>query len=109
MSTRDPSKRARRLGRWMTATMSQMVGDTVRKNEQYGSVDIRIMGSVIARMLQLEDDGLGDQAAVMFYALGKVSRIASALEAGHGPTRDDWHDLAVYALFGLKLHEEGHL
>lgn len=102
------SERARDLGNWLVNTLLDGVPDTMLKSDQYGTVDLQIMGSALAHLTG-GDDHQGAQAAVGFYLLGKVSRIIGAIEGGRLPTEDDWWDAAIYSLFGLRLLQKGEI
>lgn len=79
------------------------------KAAAYGSVDLDIMGDVAARMTPAlgENTSLRQQMAIAQYALGKVSRIFSALARGEQPSKDSWDDLATYATMGVFVQQFG--
>ena len=69
----------------------------ISKAEEYGNVDLEIMGSAIESMGACRE-GHGVHAAIMFYALGKVARAISALKSGHPPSADTLRDLTIYSM-----------
>lgn len=77
---------------------------TLPKVKAYSSVDLEIMGAALA-----DDRKQGVEAAIAFYALGKVSRIVGSLQEDR-PTEsreDSWFDLGVYSRMAQRVLEVG--
>lgn len=98
------------------------------KRAEYGSADLRIMASALREMLpdpelselrdafgngeyggmeQQDDEGYYIEAAIVFYVLGKVSRIVGALSEGRVPSLDSWHDITVYSMMARRTRNSG--
>lgn len=107
----EPAKvqRLRELERWLRHNFDLTLDDTLHKASAYGTTDIAIMGDVLVRAIagQSTPGTLGDQSAIGFYALGKLSRILAALQDGQMPSIDSWQDLRVYAMMGEKIASTG--
>lgn len=93
---------------WMEHTKERAAACEA-KAAKYGSVDLNIMGDVAARMTPGlgDDEGLRAQMAIAQYALGKISRVFSALAAGEQPSEDSWEDLETYAVMGRFVQQFG--
>lgn len=64
------------------------------KADEYGNADLEVMGAAMEGLIK----GDGVEAALSFYALGKISRAFGAMAKGEMPSDDTWHDLTVYSL-----------
>lgn len=47
------------------------------------------------------------EAALAFYAMGKIGRIVSSYRRSMVPSDDSWHDLEVYAAMAAKIRSTG--
>lgn len=103
----DASPDAVALAAWMRDRLERGLPDTVRKRDAYGKSDLDVMGSAMAHLTAGADAARGTEMACAFYALGKVARITAGDPTAD--TADSWWDLVVYAMFGLRLAEEGTL
>jgi hypothetical protein len=111
-SAPDWSTGADELREWIIKRITAGTVDTAAKYDRYGSVDFHVMGAAMAAMLghtEPDSDFDGRLAAIAFYVLGKTARMVGALHRGEPPTEDTWWDTAIYALFGLRITEEGEL
>lgn len=73
----------------------------LRKNEEYGDADLRIMGNAMLELCpQMKEHGErgGIEMALAFYMLGKVARMFGAYAEGRPPSDDTFQDLTVYSL-----------
>lgn len=84
------------------------------KAEEYGSVDLKIMGAAMIMFLDPDtrgeiDDEIthGQLMAVAFYQLGKVARVWSALIEGKQPGPDTQRDIRVYSQMFDVIQKEG--
>lgn len=82
--------------------MHAMVADDLamydRKAKEYGSADLEVMGAAMATLLDMGNPEDGVEAAIAFYALGKIARAFGAFKLGQLPSDDTWKDLTVYSL-----------
>lgn len=87
------------LFQWWYQDSGNMAQATVAKMLEYGSGDLVAIGRQIT---QMTGRPLGSPAQMMelgcmFYLLGKVARLQSAIEDGRDPSDDTWLDIEVYA------------
>lgn len=94
------------LRNWWLAQADGEIAAMVPKAVEYSAVDLEIMGAAMEAM-GAAGEGDGVEAAIAFYALGKLSRIAGALAEGRTPNRDSWFDLGVYARMAQRVIEVG--
>jgi hypothetical protein len=100
--------RADDLAAWWMSKSAQEVANLVPKAISYGSVDLDIMGDTLLLLMpQLRDVVPKQELALVFYALGKLSRLVGALEQGVAPATDSWLDLSIYARMALRVRETG--
>jgi hypothetical protein len=92
---------------WMEKHHRNLRGATDAKAHAYGATDLLVM----AKGMQAIQPNLTEQAALeaalAFYALGKLGRILSAFGEGKPTPEDSWLDLEVYALMAQKVRETG--
>lgn len=78
---------------------------TIIKRREYGSRDLVDIGRTMAEMTGrpgLTDEQLAELGCA-FYAIGKMSRITSAIQRDEWPSHDTWMDIHVYALMVLAI------
>lgn len=92
------------IGGWWALQSDQDAQLYIAKSNEYGSVDLEIMGDSLALQGVSPREG-SEIAAIMFYALGKVARAISALNAGKLPSEDTLRDLTVYSMMARLIHE----
>lgn len=97
------------LFEWMAKHQLELRKMADAKASEYGSLDLVLMGNILADLIPgLSQDGADRiQAAIAFYALGKLSRVFSALQEGKPAPTDSWLDLEVYALMAQRVMEIG--
>lgn len=78
---------------------------TILKRREYGSRDLVDVGRTMALMTGRDvlTDAQCAELGCAFYALGKQSRITSAIQRDEWPSSDTWLDLHVYALMVLAI------
>jgi hypothetical protein len=106
----QPPTPAEALQAWMVDTLNRVVNDAITKAHEYGggaNGDLDMMGTRMMQMHRLPNPSAGQQAAVAFYADGKVARIMAQIQGGQMPSPDSWQDLLVYGMIGLKISETG--
>lgn len=90
---------------WLVSRARQEAEATIVKRREYGSRDLVDVGRTMA--LMTGRDALTDaqcaELGCAFYALGKQSRITSAIQRDEWPSSDTWLDLHVYALMVLAI------
>jgi hypothetical protein len=108
----EPTPRDR-LAQWWRDTAEAEIDMVVDKAIEYGATDLRDIGRAIAEMShrELPDDTHGNMAAaeigIVFYVLGKVSRLVAAVKEGRSPSVDTWLDIGVYARMAQRVHQTG--
>lgn len=97
------------LRHWMEKHHAELRTATAAKADEYGSLDLKMMGATLAQVMPglADDEATQVQAAIAFYALGKISRVFSALAEGKPAPTDSWLDLEVYALMAQRVLETG--
>jgi len=94
------------LGFWWGHTFTNDLNDILPKIGEYTSSDLILMGQFMEHWLGLPP-GSGQEAACLFYALGKVARAVSAYREGRLPSPDTLHDLTVYSMMARRIRETG--
>ena len=84
---------------WWMAQAADEAGQTVAKMAEYGSGDLVEVGRQVARLAgrPVPDRVEAMEVGCLFYLLGKIARVTSAVERGDRASDDTWFDLAVYA------------
>lgn len=72
----------------------------LEKARDYGSVDLRIMGAALVESFGVKP-AQAVEAAIGFYALGKIARVLGACAEGREPNVDSWRDLRIYATMAI--------
>jgi hypothetical protein len=91
---------------WWTETAASDAGAAAAKAEEYGAVDLVIMGTVLESMLP-ESEVDGQELAIAFYLLGKIARALSAYQRGETPSDDTYHDITVYSMMARRIRANG--
>ncbi len=91
-------------GWWLEKAIEE-VEATIPKAVEYSSSDLEVMGAAMEAMGVPE--GSGVEAAIAFYALGKVARAVGALASGQRPSDDTWFDIGVYARMAQRVRAAG--
>lgn len=94
------------LESWWTRSAQADLDDMLPKISEYTSSDLVLMGEFMEHWLGLAE-GSGQEAACMFYALGKVARAVSAYKEGRLPSEDTLKDLEIYAKMARRIREVG--
>jgi hypothetical protein len=96
---------------WMRAQFEQDLKDMMAKMDEYGTSDLEVMGTAMARMLprggNADPATAGAELALSHYALGKASRLFSAWEKGNMPGGDTWKDLQTYSAMARYVRSQG--
>jgi hypothetical protein len=102
---------AQALRDWWEEKCRADIDSMVPKAIEYGGGDLTLMadgmrllqqvgGRTVTRPVQRE-------AAIAFYALGKIARILSAISEGRLPGEDSWYDLQIYAIMAQYERQVG--
>jgi hypothetical protein len=91
---------------WWAETAAADAEAAAAKAEEYGSVDLVIMGAAMEQMLP-ESEVDGQELAIGFYLLGKIARALSAYQRGESPSDDTFHDITVYSMMARRLRANG--
>lgn len=94
---------------WWEATSTADLEAMLPKLGEYTSADLVIMGDAL---VEWGTDALplgaaGQEAACLFYILGKVARAIAALREGRLPSDDTYHDITVYSMMTRRIRERG--
>lgn len=100
----DPAPATDRLHRWWADQSRAEADRLVPKAVEYGSYDLRMIGEMMGEVLGRDDD---TELGVLFYLIGKIARVASALRDGHKPSVDTLTDIAIYARMAIYIREHG--
>lgn len=95
------------LYQWMADHQRNIREGADTKAFEYGSTDLHIMAGAMVQMFPGIDPVEALQAAIAFYALGKVSRVLSSFKEGRPAPADSWRDLEVYAMMAQRIMEQG--
>lgn len=96
---------------WAMSEVNADLNSVKRQITEYGSIDLEIMGRGLQEMSGIPvtmDAAVGQEMAVIFYILGKVSRGISAIAAGQMPSEDSLRDITVYSLMLRHVRQFGH-
>jgi len=86
------------LVQWAAALAEADMVSVVGKIQEYGAIDLEVMGLAIADLIPHDVTMVrGMEASITFYLLGKISRSISALAKGEPPSADTRKDIRVYA------------
>ena len=103
-----------KIADWWGEHAKATIARTAPKAVEYGSDDLDIMGAGLLKILPVPDEITGEEraeigryAACAFYALGKISRVISALKQGRLPGPDSEFDIEVYAVMMQRIRETG--
>lgn len=98
---------------WQEVATSDMMA-VVPKAVEYGSSDLKAMGQQLVAlhpgvegMDAAERERVGQEMAIAFYLLGKVTRLFGAYERGGVPSDDTIHDVTVYSMMFRRVRSEG--
>lgn len=94
------------LAAWWVAEARTEADKLVPKAEEYGSYDLRLIGDVLAHV-GVQGPGSNMETGIVFYLLGKIARVASALKDEHPPADDTYRDIAIYARMVLYIRAHG--
>jgi hypothetical protein len=101
-----PPSPAEELRQWWKNAAIADLNQILPKISEYTSSDLILMGQFMEHWLGLPA-GAGQEAACLFYALGKVARAVSAYKEGRLPSEDTLHDLTVYSMRARRIRETG--
>jgi hypothetical protein len=101
------AEKAAELRRWWVNQLVDEWPMVVDKAIKYGGGDLDLMGEGMKMLVGSEGPAGGTERALTFYLMGKVSRLLGAFERRLRPGRDSWVDAHVYAMMGLRVHDEG--
>jgi hypothetical protein len=98
---------------WQQESTADMLA-TVPKAIEYGSSDLKAMGQQlvalhpnVTAMDAGERDRVGQEMAIAFYLLGKITRLFGAYERGGSPSDDTIHDVTVYSMMFRRVRATG--
>lgn len=99
----------RHLRNWWMETAEADIEATLPKVSEYTAADLEIMGEVLEQwgVASQVNPGGGQEAACMFYILGKVARSVAAYREGRLPSEDTLKDIVVYAMMIRRIRATG--
>jgi hypothetical protein len=77
---------------------------------EYGSYDLELIGDVLHTIIDHSSNRARAkdlESGIIFYLIGKIARLASALRDGHEPSDDTFLDISIYARMALYIREKG--
>lgn len=77
---------------------------------EYGSYDLELIGDVLHTIIDHSSSRARAkdlESGIVFYLIGKIARLASALRDGHEPSDDTFLDISIYARMALYIREKG--
>lgn len=94
---------------WWRMTAADDAAACAAKADEYGSVDLEIMGEALLKMIGWQEapTRVGIEIACAFYALGKAARMLSAYSRHELPSRDTLLDMHAYAMMVRRVREVG--
>ena len=96
------------LGAWWAEVSADDVIPAEIKAKEYGSLDLRIIGSTMRGMIGIAPGVVSDEEiGIVFYQLGKIARAVSAIASGRKPSDDTWHDMTVYSMMVRRVRDSG--
>lgn len=105
---------AEQLSDWWQDESTRDMLAVVPKAIEYGSSDLKAMGAQLVAlhpgvdgMDAGEREKVGQEMAIAFYLLGKVTRLFGAYERGGQPSDDTIHDVTVYSMMFRRVRSEG--
>ena len=96
------------LSGWWAEVSADDVAPAEIKAKEYGSLDLRIIGSTMRGMIGIAPGIVSDEEiGIVFYQLGKIARAVSAIGSGRRPSDDTWHDMTVYSMMVRRVRDSG--
>lgn len=96
------------LAAWWAGVSADDVEPAIIKGKEYGSLDLKIIGSTMREMIGVAPDVVSDEEiGIVFYQLGKIARAVSAIGSGRRPSDDTWHDMTVYSMMVRRVRDSG--
>lgn len=102
------------LASWWRGVAETEIDMVVDKAIEYGATDLRDTGHQILEMgsrrgdfIDSASDAYATEVGIVFYVLGKVSRLAAAVKEGRQPSLDTWVDIGVYARMAQRVQQVG--
>ena len=94
---------------WWMQTAAQDLDATAPKAVEYGSLDLKLIGDALLRMLQWEDapPSVGAEIGAVFMAYGKIARCLSAYSEKRLPSDDSLFDLSIYSMMMRRIRASG--
>jgi hypothetical protein len=103
---RENERPSLQLAAWWDETADDDLKAVMPKVDEYTALDLEIMGDVLERW-GIAAKGGGQEAACMWYLLGKVARAVAAYREGREPSEDTLHDITVYSMMARRIREVG--
>lgn len=102
---------AQALRDWWEDKCRRDIDAMVPKAIEYGGGDLTLMADGMRLLQEMSgrkvERPVQREAAIAFYALGKIARILSALAEGRLPGEDSWYDLQIYAVMAQYERQVG--
>lgn len=106
---------AAELRAWWERLSGRDMDAVVPKAVEYSAYDLDIMGHALLAWSKQDWNGgtieersaVGQEMAITFYVLGKVSRLIGAFTEGRLPSEDTWDDVRIYATMAARVRDTG--
>jgi hypothetical protein len=92
---------------WWIAEATDEAEATLMKTEQYGSLDLEIIGKQLKQLAAKNQAVDPAEIGIAFYVLGKAARLMSGYAAGAKPSDDTWRDIACYTKMAQRMRYVG--
>jgi hypothetical protein len=92
---------------WWIAEGTDEAEMTLRKAEEYGSLDLEIIGKQLKQLASKNQVVDPAEIGIAFYVLGKAARLMSGYAAGSKPSDDTWRDIACYTKMAQRIRSSG--
>jgi hypothetical protein len=91
--------KARTLADWWKDHAADEAEKTVSKMLEYGSGDLIAIGHSVTKLADrpVVTDDEAFEIGCLFYLIGKMERVISAVSHSYNASDDTWFDIAVYA------------
>lgn len=111
----DRNAAEQELRAWWADRARKDADAVIPKAVEYSASDLDIMGNALLHWGGADWNGapdeqrraLGQEQAIAFYVLGKVSRLIGAYGEGRLPSEDTWDDVRIYATMAARVRQTG--
>lgn len=103
----DPIEIENRLSDWWIEQAGMEASKLAPKAVEYGSYDLQLIGQILRTVSHQSTPSSDMELGIIFYLIGKIARLASAVRDGNLPSSDTFLDISIYARMALYIRETG--